>query len=320
MKVLLAILVLVAAGLVLADEPTPAADKADKMDAATQRLWQRHWRAYAKYFIVLDDDYACCPHLNPKYPSSRGVTVEEVLAENSRTYVVRSSNLVREKEVTIPRAEAQAVARPLPDIAVGQYGYLHSVQIKEITGPDRMTVERPWLIDEEALEKEMREARQDLERKADRDQRDEIDREIERRFTQRQKLVDRQQDKGFQRSLLLRGFDTRNLVNGTRWRGPGVGRDQVLHVAVVAVQREEPSQRRSRRTPNRLFVAVPVTAFREGLTEDQFKDLLSRRNLTPAQFVALVQEEKIKDTKEADLRILRKLEKKADHPDPAREP
>lgn len=266
--------------------------------ATLDRFRNNYWR-YAQKSIRFEDDYVTMPVYDRRYPSSRGVTVLDALRELSREERRNiGGGLYRMERITPPRIEAEAYALILPRLAVGEYGYIHSVRVREILGPDEMLVEDLWLIDSQALTQAKRDMRDRLREQS----RERVDtRAIDQQFEQRDRIAQQQRDRAFRNVVRIKGFPTRGLTVRERWYGPDDGGIQ------LAIVLEEQVQRSRTRTEER-FVAIPVSWFeRDELSEAQFIDLLAKRGYTIASFVEMMQEEMVRDSRTAHERIFLNL-------------
>jgi len=247
-------------------------------DADTRRLWERHRRVFAQRCARIDDGFACCPAYDRRYPSSAGITVRQAHARLSETIKIHQANMVYTKTLRMPDAEAQAMAMPIPKLAVGEYGYLVSVRIDEILGPEEMIVSEPWLIDAARVN---RDYRADRARARQAEDEDAAEAWVERIYEQRFALVDKQKDKHFTKATIrLVGFPTAGLSPDARWLGPA---DKGIQLFITGTETYG-----SERRPRTRFVAVALNKVRFGLDEAGFIELLETRGLTPASFIELV--------------------------------
>jgi len=252
------------------------------MDPATYDDWRRNHGRFAR--ACLPDGqggYHVLPMYDRRYPSSAGMTVRAAKTELTRRVkenMFGEGPLVRTRIITPPDAEAEALAKALPALEVGQYGYVHSVEVEQILGPESMVIEDIWLIDEDAVD----DAKRADERRAGRD--DQAEAVIDAMYAQREALIERQDDRDFRRAeVKLTGFDTAGAVEGERWAGP---EGQGLQIAVVGYE-----QYGSERRPKHRRVARPASDFGEGVCETQFIELLEQRGLTPTQFIERIKQE-----------------------------
>jgi len=255
--------------------PALAAERFGR-DPATYGDWRRtHGRLARACLPDGEGGYHVLPMYDRRYPSSAGMTVRAAKAELTRRVKEKmfgEGPLVQTRIITPPDAEAEALAMPLPALEVGQYGYVHSVEVEAILGPESMVVEDIRLIDEDAVE----DAKRADERRAGRDDRAEA--MVEAMYAQREALIERQDERDFRRAeVKLTGFDTAGAVEGERWAGP---EGQGLQIAVVGYETYG-----SERRPKHRLVARPASDFGEGISETQFVELLEQRGLTPTQFV-----------------------------------
>jgi hypothetical protein len=252
------------------------------MTPATYDDWRRNHGRFARACLPDGEGgYHVLPMYHRRYPSSVGMTVRGAKTELTRRvkeHMFGDGPLVQTRIIKPPDAEAEALAMPLPALEVGQYGYVHSVEVEEVLGPESMVVEDVWLIDEDAVE----EAKRADERRAGNDDRAEA--VIEAMYAQREALIERQDEREFRRAeLKLTGFKTAGAVAGERWAGPdGEG----LQIAVVGYETYG-----SERRPEHRLLARPASDFGEGISETQFIELLEQRGLTPTQFVELIMQE-----------------------------
>ena len=179
---------------------------------------------------------------------------------------------------------------------LGAYGYLHSVEVQEILGPDEMIVTEPWLIDPDRLDEQFKQEERRLKQldatRADLE-------ELEARWAQRRALEEQQRQREFRQPMRLKGFATDGLEAGKRWLGPE-GRG--LQVALVKQENIGSDQR-----PRFRMVATPADRFGDGLTQQQFVDLLAERGMDIAAFTDLVREMRREDPLESNQLIFEAL-------------
>jgi|GEM_PF-4184408 len=266
-----------------------SADQIKISDAQVNSLWPVHWPRYADRYLKLDDDLVASAHYDTRYPSSSGVTMHEVLQGAMRKMRIQIfSNLVKDVRYTIPRAEAEAVAKVIPDLALGEYGYIHSAEVVQVLGPDEMVVKDVWLIDEQSLQKQMEQSRGQS-RRATR-----TTRTAGNEFLRRRELVDRQDDSVYQQTHRIRKFPTRGLAVGERWYG--TDRGQGIQVAVVAIDESlskssSRSSRFRRRSKSNHFIMIPAQLFSpQQVNEEQFLSVLTEADLGKQQFIATILE------------------------------
>lgn len=286
-------------GLALA-APTPAKE--------VELLWQRHWRNYARRCIKLNDLHFACATFENQYPSSRGVTTIALRQKASREFTVRQGANVKSKRTLVPpNEEIEAGAKSLPDLSPGQYGYIHSAQIVEITGPDEMIVANLWTINPADLMADREKEKEKLMKQGL--EKGDVNDILDWMFQTREQLARQQRDRSFRQPVKLRGFSTVGLTKGDRWTGRAADKDGV-QIAIVGVESVE--QESKRRKPVVMNVAVPADLFVRGISDEkQFLALLEARSFTREMFTTLVQEAKRlhgTDDKAADAYIFDKLD------------
>jgi hypothetical protein len=271
---------LLTCGLVLTCWLSGIANAAEGLDAPTHKLWERHWRFFAQRCAEFEGEYICCPLYDRRYPSSSGISVRQAEAELSQKVEKRGSGMVVTKTVKMPIGEAKAMAMPIPRLAVGQYGYLASVEVDEVLGQTSMLVEDVYLIDAAKVGTEYKADRAKVRLLENSDAAKDV---LEHMYSRRRALSERQKDKNHKRAeLRLEGFPTRGLTKGQRFEGL---RGEGLQVLIVR-QEFYGSERR----PRKRLVAVALDRVKWGLDEDGFIQLLAARGLDPARFVELVME------------------------------
>jgi hypothetical protein len=258
-----------------------AAAGPEGLDAPTYQLWERHWRYFAQKCALYEDEYLCSPTFNKRYPSSAGITMRRAQQELAETVEYRKYNMTMTRTIKMPVAEAQAVAMVIPKLRVGHYGYLFSAEVESVLGPSSMLISDIQLIDAGKVSTEY---------KADRakarslDDPDEAEALVDKMYSHREVLLDRQKQKNFKRAVIrLEGFPTRGISEGQRWEGPRGEGFQVL-----LVRQELYGEGRQ---PRMRLVGVEPSRIAWGLDEDAFIALLAERDLDPAGFVALIMSE-----------------------------
>lgn len=277
-----------------------------KLDARGQAMWNRHWQIAARCYIIFDDDYRCIRGYNERYPSSRGMTVSDLLRKD-KGYVMRLRTwrgTTVEQRINLSRAEAEAQAMALPEMAVGHYGYIHSVEVERILSPDAMIVRNVWLVDSQALYRSRDDDRDKLAREYDHGVASQLADEI---YQHRVRLANLQEQAVFKREFVLQGFSTNRLASGMRWTGP---RDGGLQIALLSVRDIEdnwsPNQGR-----RRMLVAAPVAHLRSGLNQEEFLALLKKRGMTPRNLVDVIEEANRSVVRDVEKNMVDAIEAKA---------
>lgn len=265
------------------------------------------WKEYATRYVKRESEYYAVPGYDTSFPSSRGITVDQVLDKHQGTQTLDrvGYSMPLRKVTLIQRAEAEAVAMPIPWVAPGQYGYVRSVYIEKILGPDQMLVRDIELVDATELKKEV-----ELRKKSVTDSGDQN--AIDRAYAERTKLADRQKENAFRSPILLTGYSTENLTEKSRWLGPNAGSGKIgMQLAVVRAVTEvkSPGSNKAYKVPLRKFYeAVPAEKLKEGITKEQFEELLAQRGLTVAAFVEMVEAELRREPKLAAARVVERIE------------
>jgi hypothetical protein len=255
----------------------------EKLDPRSQAVWSRYWQKAAANYIKFNGEYLCIRGYNERYPSSKGVTVNDLLRRD-KGYVMRLRTRrgnTAEQRVSLSRAEAEALAMVLPELAVGNYGFIHSVEVERILGPTSMIVRSIWLVDAQAVYRARDDDRSRLMADYDGSSASQL---VDELYQNRIRLVDAQQQAVFSKELVLEGFPTDQLASGMRWRGPGEGGLQIAILAVRDIQGNGQTGRGHRR----MLVAAPVGRLRTGLNREEFDQLLAQRKMTHKDLVAVI--------------------------------
>ncbi len=257
---------------------------AEGLDAKTRPLWERHWRVYARRCAEFEGGFLCCPKYDRRYPSGAGMTVRQAEKVLSAKVKERGGGLIVTRTVKMPRAEAEALARPLPRLAVGEYGLLASVEVDEVLGPTSMLVKDLYLIDPADLRRDFKADRAKARRSSNPSA---SSADLEQIYKRRRALADRQKRKPYRAVMRLEGFSTDTLEPGERWSGPD---SEGIRIVIF-----RPETYGSERRSKRRLVAVNLQAVHWGLDEAGFARLLEARELSPSGFVSLIQEKMAED-------------------------
>lgn len=287
-----------------------------------RRVWPQLWRRYAALYIHFEGRYLPITRFQPACPSSRGMTVDGFIQEQTELMRVQvASNMQRTIRVAPSRDEAVAYANALPKLAVGEYGRVHVCRIEKVLGPDQMIVCDLQLIDPDQLSRDMESLYNDARKRMDDDRA--ARQYVDDRFAFRLQLLEQQRDPSFRQRIRLAGFDTSSLIEGHRWHGPadlgirlfivGVGLDvpptdpaQNVDADAARSDRRQFSRRRSR--TERVFVAIPLDRLPAPLTEAQFLDMLSARQTSQSDFIDLVFQQTDRSTRDVEQRVIAELE------------
>jgi len=295
-----------------------AAEGVDMSSAMVDDLWRVHWPRYASLYISLDDGYAPCAKFDRNFPSSRLTLAENLRQTTKRSKRVTLGNFKQTKTAMIPIADASAYANALPELQVGEYGYIHSSRIEKILGPTAMIVKDVRLIGVKQLNKDKKKKRRRLQnRSTARNSTRAVDTQIDWQFQKRDKLVDLQESSDFNRRLKIVGFDTQGRTEDERW--PLTDENNMEDGVQIAIVKELPASRRKRsssrlslgrsKKATGLLVAVHAQRFRfRELEEKQFIELLEKRGFDKKGFVKLVLLQKKRKSKGSQARIIATLE------------
>ena len=242
--------------------------------AALDRDTQAAWRSFSTrfsghggcwggvYYILYDYDR--------RYDSSAKLAAAQI--ERDRTHMVQQG--LKTLEVKPPKAEVDAACELLPALDIGSYGRVHQVTVREVLGPEAIVASNLELVDRQAVD----EAYRDLRRRAGSANRAAVD----WMFSVRKAVAQRQNDTAYRGRFRLVGYCTEQLAGDRVWSGSAEG---PLRVAVVGV---EPADAHAADPPRPLL--APLEAFRFGLDQQQFIDLLAQRGIGPGEFVERVRD------------------------------
>ena len=268
--------------------------------------WRQHWKNYARRVIKLDDAFYACALYESQYPSSRGVTTIMLRQKTAKEITERfGTNAKVRRVINRPNEEIEAAASALPDIMVGQYGLVHSVEILDVLGPDEMIVGSMWLVDSEAVQKER--DKDEAKIAAAGIDRREAEAVLDWMYEAREALGKKQREREYRGPFKVKGFSTIGLAKGDRWQGKeGKGID--FAIVGEAMHKTSKFSRREEAIP----LLIPADAFKRNLADEkEFLAYLESRKFTKEMFLTLVNEEKKqnpKDDRLADSLIFQKLE------------
>lgn len=299
-------------------QATPGTQAEDAEAARIDRVWNRLWREFAPFYVEHAGEFICVPGYDRRLPSSLGQSARDYIRENTKDVEYTDERgRDRVRTLTKPEDEAQAVVRAIPEIAVGQYGYIHSGNIRTITGEQSVRLNQVWLLDAGAIRDERKERMdqvvrdglgdiEDAIRNRGRDERrNRGDNIIERRaaerdairwmYEDREALAQRQAARAFSRyQWEVIGYQTGRLTEGLRWPA-GDAADDGLQLIIVDVT-------------GTTVTAIPAQRIGGGLSEIDFLNCLEDRGLTKAQFVEMVNEAKREDRRGYAALVLNQLE------------
>lgn len=293
-------------------------------EARVERLWNLNWRALTAYFLEHDGEFIRVPDYDRTKPSSTGQSLSEYRSKSAWTQEYKDEHgKDQSRKLTKPEEEAFAAVALIPEVKVGQYGYIHSGKIDEIVDDKTVELEDIWLVDAEAVREEKREMKEELWGEVIEDIRDAIEGRKKRRkndirgrrelesdaidwgFEVREEAADRQRDSVFSNyTWVVQGYATGNLKEDARWPS-AKAKQPGLQLIIVKVE-------------DRTVTAVPAATLRKGITELQFIDYLQSREMNKAAFVELITEAKREHRSDYVAHALAKLTgETADSPAPA---
>ncbi|MEO0474613.1 MAG: hypothetical protein AAF085_01405 [Planctomycetota bacterium] len=268
--------------------------------ARIERLWNMNWRQFAPYFIEHEGSYVCVPGYDRSKPSSVGQSISDYRKESAITQTY-DDDRGREtsRKLTKPEEDAFAAVALIPEVEVGQYGYIHSGEIENIVDDKTVELEEIWLVDAAANREEKKETKEELwgevlediedairDRARGRGRRDRIagrrmaeNEALDWGFEDREEAASRQRDRVFSSyTWVVKGFATGRLKEEARWPSANAKEDG-LQLIIVEVD-------------GRTVTAVPAATLRKGITELQFIDYLQSREMTKGDLVDMVTEAK----------------------------
>ncbi len=281
-------------------------------DRNTELNWKRHWRNYARRCVQVGNRFYTCALYETQYPSSLGMSTQMFREKTAIEVKQRSgTNVTIRRHLKRPNEEVIIATESLPAMAVGQYGWIHSGEIKVIGNATGMIVDDVWLIDPNVLKKQMKEEEEKVERLISGRDASEV---LEWRFVFREAAYERQRDRAWRRPVKLLGFSTLGLQKDQRWTGKANPRPTDKPGVKIAIVDEEKPEKSSssRRRREGMLVAVPLDLFKRGITDEkQFIELLKAKGFTKEKFVDLVLEERranASNLRLADVRIFAALD------------
>jgi len=299
-----------------------AAKKKDPLSGLSpisRSYWRRYWKTFASNYVQFGEDVLCIRGYNPKYPSSRGKTVKDVLRANRSGYTAKARGYrgaERTERVNMPAADAQVEAMVLPELSIGQYGWIYSVRIERVLGDDDMVVRDVRRINCDDYRRDRDNDRSELSRRYNNWK---LAGELTDYMYKNRDALCRDEWSGRSTYLRLQGFDTSGLTSGMTWRGK---KDGGIHLAILGlITADSDKGRRYHEWSDgrRLLVAVPTSRLKEGLTEKQFRDLIQKRGFTLQSFIDLVEKERRSSSSNYKDKVLDALEAAAENSDDATE-
>lgn len=290
-----------------ATQPSDDGDSDAHDPVRVERLFNMHWATFARWFQVFNDEYFLFSY-DSRFPNSRLLTPEQAKDKMSTTRKVKvpGYNMLRDEKVYAPAGESDAFGYALPDLNQGTYGFIHSFVVDRVLGDEEIIVSQIWVFDRD----QMRREREEYSRKLDSDQIRAG--EADRPFKLRYKLQEQPERDNRWKHVRVKGFSTKGLALGTRWKGP---RGKGVQVVILGYEK---TKKNDGGNVVSLPVLVPVDVLKTGLTQAQFRDLLTKRGYTAEDFVTLVKTEyRSQGTKKAHPAILDQIQKGKEFTPPA---
>lgn len=171
------------------------------LDSAQRRVFQNYTRLYCLQFFRFEDRFVLLPNYQRSRENSTGRSYDQAFEEMTKHEIV---GLGKKVSTPPPVAEVIVSAKVIPAIDVGHYGFVNSVVVKEVLGPDEMIVGEIELIPLSEVGTK--------------------DNAIRKAAADRQKQYEKQ-------TYRLLGFNTRDLRAGDKYFGP---QKKGLQVAVMS--------------------------------------------------------------------------------------
>ena len=209
--ILITICLLISSLQAMADSAnkTRPQDMLRELDRKHMQVYKAYSRVFCQRFFVYDKDkFLILPNYRENTLNSSAKTIDGVTEELTKIITIRGGGgvVIKEKEELPPRDEVMAVARALPDMDVGHYGYLIQVKVKEVLGPMEMIVTEPVFVE--------REGGLGTERK-------------------NKRALHSKQEKYEEGTYRLIGFSTKELLEDSIYSGPD---DRGLQIAVASTE------------------------------------------------------------------------------------
>jgi hypothetical protein len=255
--------------------------------------FKRYWYNYAKRCVNIDGKYYICQSYDPRYFSSRKLTIAKVTSAESKKVTVGTGLIKRTKVIKPRREDVDAYVKAIPGLGAGQYGYIYSAQIIQVHGPFDVTIGDIYLGDASIVTEYNNlvtkinraiAAKQAAYYAARRNDPRRFDAgyvpppldvtqflldaaELERRFIHRKELILQQRRGGFVGvRLRLKGQPTVGMSSGARWYGARKG--QGVQIAVVGKG-----------------MAIPAANLKTRMKEAEVLQILAIAGISKQQFV-----------------------------------
>ena len=280
------------------DDLAAARAALEAMDRGTALAWRSIWRRHASCSRAFEDGYTAARGYQRAYESSLGVSRAKAVDELRVDVTIQEAGFRRVRSFDAPDAEVDAMHKTIPSLAPGEYGWVESVVVREVLGPEEMIVRSIRLIDNDAMRELEEIALQQTDEIEDGDARRFARDLVRRHFSQRRELIERQREAGYRAEARVVGFSAAGLPEGERYFGP---RGEGLHLLVADVEDLDPQTEKLE--PRRVIWSVDAYRRSPPLREEQFADLLRLRGMTPAEFVEYARDVRRRTPSEADERV-----------------
>lgn len=269
------------------------ASAADK--AKVNQAYNKYWRAVASRVCNFEGRYYALPKYDAKFNSSSGINAQQWMKDNEDR---------ADPMMSPPREESEAAADYLPKIAPGEYGRVESFKVEKNLGGGQFVVSEVWIIDEDKFKEQLDKANirrshalggitnsQGLslsmspeDAKAYHEKLRKAQRSIRDSLVSHQKA-----NPGVQ--LRLIGFPLdRPVLNERVSNQPG---KQPLVVAIIGPD-TEPVEGINTATR---YLALPVSRFKTGVNDAQFKAFLTAAGMSVDDFVKAAESASSSDEK-----------------------
>jgi len=185
-----------------------------------ERRWKLHWYKFGKHCAKVDGRFVICHTYDNRYPSSVGLTAKQARAEESKKVQVRSGIIIRTVTIKPDSNDIDAYVKALPQVAAGEYGYIHSAKIVSKQGPFAMTISDIWVVDEKEITKDIKEKTEYIESRRQ---------AVQREYDRQRRIYDQQRAQQQRSQSSRTGTSSRSTTNYNRLQQPNFSQfDQAL--------------------------------------------------------------------------------------------
>ena len=285
--VALTAVVLLAGWVVAPSEAAQRKDPLEGLTSAQRRIFQNYTRLYCQQFFKFEDRFVLLPNYERSRENSTGRSYDQAFEEmtEKKTIYPAGNTIPKEIQIKPETAEVIVAAKMIPAIDVGHYGFVNSVTVKDIIGPNEMIVTSIELIPQsevskfEELDKQAQESALFGVEQIDEEQLQEAN----KKYVYRRAAAERQKAYLYSSYRLL-GYNTKDLNPGDKYFGP---QKKGMQVAVMSTD------------PQHEFVLVNYDLLQRVSTRE-FPDALTYVEIEPLMFLDMVRENREKYTTEGD--------------------